>query len=43
MQTGLEIHFPEYSGNVPAMRDCGKGPADFFLNYTFYDRKANDP
>jgi len=25
------------------MRDCGKGPADFFLNYTFYDEKPNDP
>ncbi len=25
------------------MRDCGKGPADFFANYTFYDEKPNDP
>ena len=25
------------------MRDCGKGPAEFFVNYTFYDGKPNDP
>jgi hypothetical protein len=39
MQTGLVILFPEYSGNVPPMRDCGKGPAGFFVNPSLYDGK----
>ena len=41
----LEIHPHTGSviGRVPAMRDCGKGPAGIYEIYSFYDVKSRYP